>query len=265
MITTPSYLSSPRMKTMSSITHLNFPNGNQAIALALDESADLLETLNEMGLEPSQPTLLIVGGASKMTEESMTQLKHLFVEVLAPTAEELKTSVIDGGTNSGVMQMMGQARSEYNATFPLIGIAPASKVSTSTESLLDVSGKPKPLEPHHSHFVLTPGESWGDESPWMAKIANTLSQDSPSVALLINGGEAALIDVTENVKVGRSILVVAGSGRLADEIAAAMKNPEGAREGIAQLLETGQLILFDLSKPKKILVDLLKQHLRTTV
>lgn len=245
---------------MSEPLDLTFLNGNKACLIQVDSSVDLSAALRRIGLWKPRPTLVVVGGASKMTEESLVRLRQLFVEVLAPLAEELEAYVVDGGTDAGVMQMLGKARTDTAGTFPLIGVAPEGKIALPNTSSSPSSGKP--LEPNHTHFILIPGATWGDESPWLARIATMLASDSPSVTVLINGGETALLDVFENIEVGRPVVVVAGSGRLADEIAQAVLYPqEEARERVAELIHTGQLRLFNFSKPLAMLAEVLKQQL----
>jgi hypothetical protein len=75
------------------------------------------------------------------------------------------------------------------------------------------------LPSHHSHFVLVPGENWGDESRWLSRVAQTLAEDRPTVTILINGGEIALRDVQHSVDAHRPVLVLEGSGRAADDLA----------------------------------------------
>ncbi|MEO1294326.1 MAG: hypothetical protein AAFW75_00710, partial [Cyanobacteria bacterium J06636_16] len=53
---------------------------------------------------------MIVGGASGLDTDRQVQLESLFNRVLAPLAEELQLYVVDGGTDAGVMRLMGQAR-----------------------------------------------------------------------------------------------------------------------------------------------------------
>jgi hypothetical protein len=153
--------------------------------------------------------------------------------------------VADGGTDAGVMRLMGQGREEISGTFPLVGASPVGLVKlpddeTSSTELMD-------LEPHHTHFFLVPGDQWGDESRWLARIASQIAGDYPSVTVLINGGSIALVDAIENLKVHRPLIVIQGSGRLADEIAEAVNHPEQAiRQEVANLTETGEITLFDL-------------------
>lgn len=193
-----------------------------------------------------------------MTEISRARVQRLFQEVLAPLAEDLHACVIDGGTDTGVMQMMGQARTQVGGTFPLVGVAPVDAVALPG----DVTSKAEPLQPEHTHFVLVPGSQWGDESPWQARIASTLATSAPSVTVLVNGGAIALVDVQENIKAGRPIVVVAGSGRLADEIAETLRQPDlQAREDVVAVVREGSMNLFDLTQPIHDLGILLRQIL----
>jgi hypothetical protein len=79
------------------------------------------------------------------------------------------------------------------------------------------------LEPHHTDFVLVPGREWGAEASWIAWVASCLAGSAPSVTVLGNGGNIAYRDATLSLEAGRRVLVLAGSGRTADEIAAALR------------------------------------------
>ena len=63
---------------------------------------------------------------------------------------------------------------------------------------------------------------WGDESPWLARVASVLAGEA-SVTLLVYGGEIAWLDAARSIDVGRRLIAVAGSGRTADELAAAAR------------------------------------------
>ena len=47
-----------------------------------------------------------------------------------------------------------------------------------------------------------PGTSWGDEAPWIARLASTIAAGRPSVTVLLNGGEIAWTDAAESVAAG---------------------------------------------------------------
>jgi hypothetical protein len=239
---------------------VNFENGSMAQIIEVERQQDLSAAMDAMGLQETRPVLVVIGGASKLGEEDFARLQQLFVEVLAPVANILGCFVVDGGTDAGVMKLMGTARTKTDSTFPLIGVSPIGLVKL--PNTINHSSAATALENHHTHFFLVAGSEWGDESPWLAKIASLLAGDKPSVAVLINGGEIALVDATENVKAGRSLLAIEGSGRLADEIAMAISHPEqDKKEGISFLLEQGQITLFALAEPLSQLENILRQKL----
>jgi hypothetical protein len=76
------------------------------------------------------------------------------------------------------------------------------------------------LEPHHSHFILVPGSEFGDETKWIGRAASMIAGGrSKSLTILVSGGKVSQSDVDEGLQADRPMIVLAGTGRLADEIA----------------------------------------------
>jgi hypothetical protein len=219
-------------------------NALTTCSIQVHHPTDLSNALPAIGLHGSRPTIVLVGGASGLSDSYLDSLRQLFVERLAPLAEKSGAYVVDGGTDSGVMRLMGQARYAINGTFPLIGVAAIGTIILPNikNSFADAA----PLEPHHSHFVLVPGIAWGDESPWMAQVANVLADGAPSVTILVNGGKIALLDVRYSIVADRPVVVVDGSGRTADLLAAALRG-ETIDVKALELAESGKLTAVDLS------------------
>ncbi|NJR41558.1 MAG: hypothetical protein HC767_01725 [Akkermansiaceae bacterium] len=216
----------------SPVVEYKFSNGNVAKAIQLSDTVERLgkqgirDALAQMGLPCSQhPVLVLIGGANGAAGE-LKRLPFLFENILAPIAQEMQAIVVDGGTDSGVMRLMGHARASIGATFPLVGVCPGELVnlrglSTQTRfSQSDLSDRVA-LEPHHTHFFLVPGFEWGAESKYFAKLATTIAQGQPSLAVLVNGGNISLDDAKKNIAEGRPLVVITNTGRLADEIAGA--------------------------------------------
>jgi SLOG in TRPM, prokaryote len=228
---------------------IEFSNGLMAEALYPQTKADLTVTVERLGLNSPRPVIVVVGGASKISDADRERLRSLFLLVLAPLAESFNACVVDGGTDAGVMQMMGEARSKIGGTFPLIGVT--------SVALATLPNQPPPaedacsLEPHHTHFVLVPGSQWGDESPWMAGLASTLSGGFLSVTVLMNGGEVTWKDAAESVAAKRPIVAIAGSGRTADILVAAL-NGTIQDDRALPLLESGLLQSVDLNDSEKL-------------
>src|SRR4051794_28513647 len=64
--------------------------------------------LEELGLEPPLKTLVVVGGAERMSADEMTRVRPV-IEALGELSERVGAVVVDGGTDEGVMRLLGQA------------------------------------------------------------------------------------------------------------------------------------------------------------
>lgn len=225
----------------------NYTSTNQrtADATQVHSFAELPNALSQLGFHGMRPTLVLVGGAGGISQADMNRLQRLFVEEIAPIAQALGVTVIDGGTDAGVMRFMGQARTEIGGTFPLIGVAAVGTVMLpdGSPSHPDAAA----LEPNHSHFVLVPGSNWGDESPWLSRIASILSGGCPSLTLVVNGGEITLRDAWHSVQAGRPVVTLDGSGRTADKLAAALRGEETDSRA-SQLVATKLVQAIDMQQ-----------------
>jgi hypothetical protein len=230
---------------MENAFEVTFATGNTARALRISDHADVGAALSDLGIDSGRPTLALVGGAGKMSTEDQERLRELFTDAVARIAEQLGAAVVDGGTDAGIMRMMGQARQETKAQFPLLGVvAEGTAFFPGAESINPESA---PLEPNHTHFLLVPGDQWGDDVPWLAQAASVLAGDRPSVTVLVNGGEIARMDVAESMWAGRPVIAIADSGRSADELTAALRGQKAplwtrapAGSGLIQAVELAE-------------------------
>lgn len=221
------------------------------------DNSELSHALLKIGLQCSCPVLVIVGGASGVSDTHMSNLKKLFREQIAPTVEAIGAVVVDGGTDAGIMRLIGQVRTEIGATFPLIGVAAVGTLQLPKQEHLPDTA---PLEPNHTHFVIVPGNNWGDESPWLAQVASILSQGFPSLTLVVNGGEITWQDVSQSLQFCRPVIALAGSGRAADQLAAALQG-DLSDQRAQKLVSSGQVQAIDGIKYPSPLVKLLKVSL----
>lgn len=153
------------------------------------------------GLElPAPRATLILNGATAERDPRMAQV----LADLAAAAIRERLTVVTGGTDAGVFSLFGAAMAEPTA--PLVGVAPRDRDGV-------------PLEPHHTHFVLVDGDTWGDETPALLALAEALGGLGPSVAVICGGGEVTRTEVAGHQRAGRPIVAVAGSGGVADELA----------------------------------------------
>ncbi|AFY39455.1 hypothetical protein Lepto7376_3227 [[Leptolyngbya] sp. PCC 7376] len=207
-------------------------------AIAVESKPELNHYIAQWQFKTPRPTLVIVGGAGGIAEEDCDTLQQLFIDCVAPWAEAHGLAVVDGGTDAGIMRFIGVARETIQGTFPLIGV-----VAEGTVNLPEHPGTnpyAAELEPHHSHFVLVPGEEWGDESPWLAGTATAIAAEYPSVTFVINGGNITWQDIECSIDENRPVVTFAGSGRTADILAETLKGNE-QNERAEKIIERGKI------------------------
>ncbi len=181
---------------------------------------DVPAAVASFGLGRARSVLVVVGGAAGL-DEAVPELGAVFAEVIAPAVRRHEAAAVDGGTDSGVMRLLGQARAA-GTHFPLVGVAARGTVRFPGHE--PTATDPAELEQNHSHVVLTPGAEWGAEGPYLPLVAAALAAGGPVVTVLINGGEIALDDAVRSIRLGIPVLVLAGTGRTADRIATAAEH-----------------------------------------
>jgi hypothetical protein len=225
---------------------INYPGGSAPLALRVDRNTPAETVIAALDLPTRRPTLFLTGGASLMTTDSLRDTRSKMEDGIARFAQDREMTVVDGGTASGIMGMIGIARTRRGYTFPLIGVAP--------EKCVSYPGYANPsrqaeLDGFHTHLVLTSGDQFGDETDLLLRLVAALSGDHKRLAILVNGGQVAR-DEIYRASMSESplpILILEGSGRLADELAAARRGLLEPDETLRAVLEHGQLYTLPMS------------------
>ncbi len=245
------------MRTQSIV----FPNGNQAqVVFSKAHAHDLLPLLH---IPSFSSVIMIMGGAGFMDDEISHNLADLFSHGIALFAATHNALIIDGGTQSGVMELMGVGIAEQRHRSPLLGVAPARLVRYPGLSDSLKQNTREPLDPNHSHFVLVETNEWGGETATMYELAQLFSQGSPSTAIIVNGGAIAIQEALYNVRQKRPIIVLQGSGRAADDIAQLwQEKPSTITDPkFAEIIQHGQIHLFPVTGTAQALIQLTQQLL----
>lgn len=137
-----------------------------------------------------------------------------FIDRVVEYAERTGSAVVDGGTDSGVMRLLGERRAARGGTFRLVGVLPGDALERTTRD-----GLPIHVAPGHTDVILTPGSAFGDETPMLFAAADHLGPGS-APSIVINGGRLARDEALTRIAGGHVVVAVAGSGRTADELAA---------------------------------------------
>jgi hypothetical protein len=213
------------------------------------------DIITELDLPICEALVVLSGGAGGLAESLKPVLNSIFSHGIAQIASSKKTLFIDGGTDSGVMAMLGQGLKSCTANAPLIGVAPEGVVSYPNKPNVEIAQQHKltPVEPNHSHLVLVDSNEWGSEIHMMYGLARILKNSTPSVTVLANGGMLSRSEVLQSVRLGFPIMILEGSGRLADDLAALYhRTPKHiSNPMLAEIIHTGDLHLCPLKQAEE--------------
>ncbi len=208
------------MNRFLQIEKITFGRNNIALCALPNDIEEMEQAVTQMGLV-NRPVIVLIGGH---IFPEHTNITNQAIEVIAKTADVLDAAILCGGTDVGVMAAIGISRGRNGYQFPLVGIAPEGSVTwpegPRSSNALPTGNDREQLEPHHSHFILVPGNQFGDETKWIVRAASMIASGRhKSVTVLLNGGKVSQQDVEEGLKANRPLIVLSGTGRLADEIA----------------------------------------------
>jgi hypothetical protein len=224
---------------------ITFENSREAMAVFPPANAAAAEIIRALNPNVHKALLLIIGGADNLQDELKPKLTQLFGRGIARAAANANAAIIDGGTQAGVMEMMGQGVADRGYKSPLIGVAPLALVTYPGST----GSGTTPLDPNHSNFVLVQGEKWGNETNTIFQLVSELRTTLPAVALLAGGGTTTRAEVLQAVRQNLTLLVIEGSGGFADEVAAAWKARPYLPDDpvIAEIVADGRIELHPLA------------------
>lgn len=226
------------------------------ITIRVKQNTQGADIIGQLNISADRPLIILMGGAVKL---SPTDAEYQFSQIkngLANAIVELGATVIDGGTDSGIMGMLNESLADLEFKGAYIGIAPESKVYLPEED--PIGEDVYPLGHFHSHFVLVEGPDFGSELSVMYSLIAALSINQPSLGVLANGGYGAQMEVGENVQQGREVIILSGSGRLADKLTLAIHMPQLSHEKEIKLLATnGKFSSFNIDQPPQNLAKLI--------
>jgi hypothetical protein len=200
-----------------------------------------------------RPVVVLVGGAARLEIRDPAAWAALFRDGLVAGICRARACLVDGGTDSGVLRLAGVARAAAGADYPAVGVAAEGTVRwPGHEPALPDAAE---LGPQHTHLVIVPGDAWGLDPPWISLLAGALAGSAPSLTVVVNGGAITAEDVRRSLDAGRPVLAVAGSGRLADALAAARRAPAAAAAPEAELAASPLLHVVDALREPRLLAD----------
>ena len=231
--------------------------------LTAPRSAGGKEIQTALKLERPRGVLVLNGGTEELPPELEGRLRSLLGDGLARAAIEQQLTVVTGGTDAGVFRLFGEGLRgrRKGAVYRRRAERPRGVGGSDGDRGRAAGESRVPLEPHHTHFVLVEGGRWGDETEAMLSLVATLSAEAPSLAVLANGGSLSKREILGHVRAGREVVVLAGSGRLADEITEVVAGHAAPNDPEMMEIAAGQITVFDAQAPASALVKLVHARL----
>jgi hypothetical protein len=232
---------------------LEFPNNNTAISLDVPDGVPAEEITRALGIEKPEVLILLMGGAARLEEETRPRVLQLFSRGLVRAVGTRRGILMDGGTRAGIMEITGQAVADNDRKTPLLGVAPKGKITFPGDIGRPSGEAAASLDMNHSHFVLVDSDEWGGETATLFRLAGWLSEGIPVLGVLVNGGDITRREVLTCVRRKWPVLVLKGSGRLADQIAEkweASQKSDGGKQpyfedpDVAEIVADGDIYCF---------------------
>lgn len=187
-----------------------------------------------------KPLIILLGDYDVSLDPTV---RSLCSRAIVPAAMGSGAVIMDNGANSGCSAAVGQAARDEDHGPTLIGVAPHSVGE---------------LEPNHTVIVRLPAE-WADPMKALIQIAGEVAKDNtagdrPVLTVLFGGGTTEKAALVRCARREWPVLVVQGSGGIADEILKAM---EPAADGtppapaadpdVREIIETADIYKFSIS------------------
>jgi len=242
-------------------------------------------------LQMPQLIVSVMGGAGHMKLDELRFNSEAFSQGLVEAAKRTGAWVITGGTQTGVMDMVGKAVKEHDRQrqVPCIGITPfggltpqwrAQLVEGSHREAIDAAdidtGLVKDannvvlshIQENHTHSIIIDsgklgGQGYGGELQFRAKFEEHLSFEtrSPWVMLLVNGGMNSLTSLCKAVERGCPIVVCRGTGRIADVITEVFEGQaRGEDETLARALREYMPLEKVTQEQQRLLMSIVKSQ-----
>ena len=201
---------------------------------------------------PSVPVIVILGDLASLEDDATNRLRDFYRDGILRTAAQIDALVIDGGLESGVAAIEPRSES-YNQVQHVcqLGISP--------------NGITDPLSRSHSHqLVISDFNGWDDRQVEFVKhkfsMIRRLAGTCRVVCVLMNNGHTAWGETLEAVRLEIPIVVMQGSGDLANEIIYAKMTGQCHDFNMREVVNSGQLVVFNAEASESDLAMVVRLH-----
>lgn len=217
----------------------------QAVVVPPDLAGD--DLLGRMGLAAGATVVALTGSTAAGSADD-GPMADAIAGGLGPAALDNGWHLVTGGTDAGIFTLLGRSAEAAGAvSAPWVGIAPLDLVTWPGRPPGPADVDREPLEPHHSHFALVRGGTWGDETSTQVALVGALARGGTGLVVVAGGGGIARKEVLGHARAGNAMLVLAGTGRLADEMAAAVAGRASTDAELALVAGSGRVTVCDVA------------------
>jgi SLOG in TRPM, prokaryote/SMODS and SLOG-associating 2TM effector domain 1 len=197
---------------------ISFENGQSAQLLHVRQATEAAEILKTLSISESQAAIIVAGSTRPFRFLRKNRLTDLLSRGVAQAALESNAILLDDGLKAGVSELVGQGVADRGQKTTLVGVLPQRKT---TNADLPPTVDQKDIEPNHTHFVLNEQNRPDGQARTMCDLAAAASTNKDWILTILVGGESkgsALDLALETVRRGWPLVVIKGSGSLADKI-----------------------------------------------
>ena len=193
-------------------------NGRSAEILHMRGLRDDTEMLNVLNIHGTEAAIIVGGNVASSSPRLKNRLLDLISRGVAQAAVDTDAILIDEGTKDGASELVGQGVADRGRKTKLVGVLPKSKTTSSQGPATEADLR---LDENHTHFVINEQEQPASQAETMCRLAEAASSNKAWILTVLVGGEStgtALDLALETVRRGWTLVVIEGSGHLADEI-----------------------------------------------
>ncbi|RRR70335.1 MAG: hypothetical protein EI684_13510 [Candidatus Viridilinea halotolerans] len=212
-------------------------------------SASLRRMLHNLHIPQGRPLVLLNGSTHSSLGSLYAQVTPLLQDGLASWLVRRGAVAITGGTDAGIFAVLGQGFARYGQPAACLGVTVAQLVQPQPDGVA--------LEPNHTHMLLSAGNHWGAETPLMYALAAAYDPCARAVTLVVGGGLNTLHELEFCAALGRRMLIIAGSGGIADALLATLGGQRHGDERLQRLAQVAEIYRINLDAPPEVLLVLL--------